>query len=203
MFPPLIDEKSLAPDPISQFEIWFNEAIQTELNYPNACCLSTVGLDNVPDGRIVLLRSFDTRGFVFFTNYNSIKGGALGKIPQASMTFYWDILRRQVRIQGDVARVSDTESDSYFAARPREAQLGAWASLQSKPLASREELEVRLSEITNQFNGMGVPRPSSWGGYRVIPFKYEFWQEQPARLHDRFQYRQNVQGDWQISRLYP
>ncbi|MCB0322356.1 MAG: pyridoxamine 5'-phosphate oxidase [Bdellovibrionales bacterium] len=194
---------ALDQNPVQQFAAWFDEALTCEaIRYANAVCLATVDENDRPDGRIVLLKAFDERGFCFFTNSNSVKGRALARRPHAAMTFYWDPLERQVRIQGTVEQVSAAEADEYFASRPRGSQLGAWASEQSRPLESREALEERVTEFTRQFEGRPVERPAHWNGYRLCPSKIEFWQAAQFRLHDRFEYRKDG-ASWAITRLYP
>lgn len=196
-------ESELDPDPIKQFAKWFAAAkAESGMLYPNAVCLSTVTAGGCPDGRIVLLRGFDEAGFIFYTNSESSKGRALAHLARAAMTFYWDKLQRQVRIRGSVEHVSDAQADAYFAGRPRESQLGAWASDQSMPLADRGVFEERLKEVTARFDGAQVPRPPHWTGYRLQPEEIEFWQERLFRLHDRFLYTR-AEGAWSRKRLYP
>jgi len=195
--------RSLARDPVEQFTGWFDEARgEGSLALPDACCLSTVDPEGYPDARMVLLKEFDERGFVFYTNLGSRKGVHLRERPRASLTFYWEPLRRQVRIQGQVVRVEDEEADAYWATRPRGSQLGAWASEQSAPIESRGELEDRFREVEERFEGRSVPRPSFWTGFRLRPRAFEFWQERPDRLHDRFRYARS-EGGWEIHRLQP
>lgn len=205
---PSITIESLDRNPVEQFRIWFREAVEKSgLSLPDAACLSTVDADGYPDGRMVLLKSFDDRGFAFYTNLSSRKAEALAAVPKASLTLYWEPLRRQVRIQGDVRRMPDEEVDTYFALRPRGSQLGAWASKQSARVADRDTLERAYREAEARFRDVeGVPRPSFWGGFRIVPRAMEFWQEGPHRLHDRFRYERNVHdapGDWEKVRLYP
>ena len=196
--------EELCLNPFDQFEAWF-EAARTSsgLRYPDACCLSTLSESGYPEGRMVLMKDFDEKGFTFYSNSFSNKGKALAKLAKASLTFYWDILERQVRIQGDVSFVSDAEADLYFASRPREAQLGAWASRQSEALEKREVLESRVREFDDKFSAQDVPRPPHWRGFLLRPLRIEFWQERPARLHDRFLYSRLRDDNWEISRLYP
>ena len=198
-------EADLSADPLELFQKWFGEAELCEsILDPNAMCLSTVGKDGYPEGRIVLMKGLDERGFLFFTNSNSAKGRALDTTPKASIVFFWDPLRRQVRASGDVTTVSEAESDEYFASRERRSQLGAWASLQSEELPRREVLEERLAELERTYDGEPVPRPPHWKGYRLLPLRIEFWQERTNRLHDRFLYvRDTRPGSWTVRRLYP
>ncbi len=191
-------------DPIVQFKAWFGMAWDdVRIPHPEVMCLSTIDLDGYPDSRIVLLRGIDERGFVFFTNSESVKGRSLARVPRAAMTMYWEPLGYQVRVQGDVVKVSDGESDVYFASRPRLSQIGAWASRQSEGLDSRSALELRVSEYERQFEGRDVPRPDYWFGQRIVPNKIEFWMDRPFRLHDRFLYEKRDGDEWQRRRLFP
>ena len=200
---PPLDGASLLEDPIAQFDEWFREAREESgLQLPEAACLSTVDPDGYPEGRMVLLKGFDVRGFVFYTNLNSRKAESLRHAPRAALTFYWEPLRRQVRIQGDVEEVEEEDADAYFASRPRGRQLGAWASDQSAPVPDRETLEDRFQEAEDRFQGGEIPRPAHWGGLRIRPRVIEFWQEGPARLHDRFRYERD-DGGWSRTRLCP
>jgi pyridoxamine 5'-phosphate oxidase len=200
--PPLA-RAELADDPLVQFDRWFEVAsAQAGVRMPEAACLSTVDDDGYPDGRIVLLKARDATGFVFYTNLRSAKGRALAARPRASLTFFWESLGRQVRVQGDVERVSDAEADAYFATRPRGSQIGAWASEQSSVLASRDVLLARVAEIEAR-HASAVPRPPHWSGLRIVPRRVEFWQGMPDRLHDRFVYRRVRGGAWTIERLAP
>lgn len=193
----------LAPDPLVQFRRWLDDAVAgSGQRDPNCMCLSTVAEDGMPQGRMVLLKEVDLRGFVFYTNLESPKGRALAGNPRAALTFHWDRLGRQVRVEGGVEEVSAHEADMYYASRSREKRLGAWASHQSRPLASREELEARVQEFDARHPGEDIPRPGYWSGFRVIPLRVEFWQDRPGRLHDRFIYRR-VEGGWEIGRLNP
>ncbi|NBO19832.1 MAG: pyridoxamine 5'-phosphate oxidase, partial [Proteobacteria bacterium] len=186
------------------FRQWYAEAQASELNDPNAMALASCGPDGFPAVRIVLMKDIGERGLTFFTNRDSIKGTHLQAHPRAAINFHWKSLQRQVRAEGKVEPVSDAESDAYFATRQRQSQLGAWASQQSRPLASRAVLEQRLHEYEQKFSDQTVPRPPYWGGYCLIPHRLEFWQERPYRLHDRIVYRRGAVGQpWISERLYP
>lgn len=198
-----LSESSLHRDPFEQFRLWFDEACECEaIIDANAMCLSTTLPDGSPDSRMVLLKEYDSEGFVFFTNTTSVKGRSLREHPKAAVNFFWDPLRRQVRIRGDVAQTTADEADRYFASRPRGSQIGAWASLQSEPLDARETLIQRVKSFEEEFAGRDVPRPPHWSGFRLSPVSIEFWQEGESRLHDRFEYRREEKG-WQITRRYP
>jgi pyridoxamine 5'-phosphate oxidase len=194
---------NVAADPIVQFRGWFSEALGAGLPEPNAMTLATVDATGKPSARIVLLKGFDDRGFGFFTNLKSRKALQIEASSFAALVFLWKEIERQVRIEGTVESVTDEESDAYFAVRPRGSQLGAWASDQSAPLASRDELERRAAEVEREFEGVAVPRPPHWGGLRVVPDRIEFWQGRRSRLHDRVLYTLESDGSWSISRLFP
>ncbi len=189
-------------DPFAQFATWFSHATELALHEPNAMTLATVDETGMPFQRTVLLKYFDTQGFVFFTNYQSRKANQLATNPRASLLFPWITLERQVIVQGIVEKISTAESLRYFTSRPRESQIGAWVSNQSEVITSRKFLMQKLAEIKEKFHAGEIPLPSFWGGYRVIPSMIEFWQGGPARLHDRFLYQRDGSG-WKIDRLSP
>jgi pyridoxamine 5'-phosphate oxidase len=202
-----LDERDVAPDPFRQFEHWFDEAVKAQVPEPNAMTLATAGADGRPSARIVLLKGFDERGFVFFTNYASRKGRELAARPRAALLFFWAELERQIRIEGPVDRTDEADSTTYFASRPRPARLGAWASPQSEPIAGRAALETRFAAVEAQYQRAGddIPRPPHWGGYCLAPDELEFWQGRPSRLHDRIRYRRSATHPalWAIERLAP
>lgn len=189
-------------DPFALFDAWFAEATASEPNDPNAMALATADADGRLGLRTVLLKGHDTRGFVFYTNQQSRKGADLAAHAQAALLFHWKSLRRQIRIEGPVSPVSDAEADAYFATRPRDSQLGAWASDQSRPLASRALFEERFAEVKARFDGGAVPRPPHWSGYRVAPERIEFWQDRAFRLHERRLFTRADDG-WAEGLLYP
>ncbi|WP_299615064.1 pyridoxamine 5'-phosphate oxidase [Pelagibius sp.] len=189
-------------DPFEIFDVWLREAEAAEPNDPNALSLATVGEDGMPSARMVLLKGHDARGFVFYTNYESRKGEQLLAHPKAAMLFHWKSLRRQVRIEGEVEQVSAEEADDYFASRPKQSQIGAWASEQSRPLKGRFELEKRVALFGARYAVGQVPRPPHWSGFRVIPRLIEFWQDGAFRLHDRLVYTRS-EGGWTTERLFP
>ncbi len=195
--------RDLDPDPIKQFSNWFTAAIEAEIRDVNATSLATAGRDGKPTVRIVLLKGFDSDGFVFFTNYESEKGLQLEANPYAALAFYWIELDRQIRISGKAEKTSREESERYFRSRPIGSQLGAWASRQSEVLDGRRVLDARMAEMTERYADKPIPLPPHWGGYRLKPDVMEFWQGRPNRLHDRFRYRLQSDGSWLIERLAP
>ena len=198
-----LDEAGVATDPIQQFGVWWQEALQSEIVEVNAMTLATANEQGVPSARIVLLKGYDERGFVFFSNYESKKAGDLQVNPVASLVFFWKELERQVRISGRVEKVTELESDQYFQSRPEGSRIGAWASPQSTVISSREVIEEKVIALQASFEGKEIPRPLHWGGYRVVPSKIEFWQGRSNRLHDRIQYTIQSNGSWVIERLAP
>lgn len=197
-----LSEEDCAKDPIEQFTLWWQEAVHSQIEEINAMTLATASNDGVPSARIVLLKGYDPQGFVFFTNYSSFKGQELLSNPRACLIFFWKELERQVRITGVVEKVSAAESDAYFYSRPEGSRIGAWTSPQSQVIESRTWLENRESQIKDQFEGIEIPRPEHWGGYRVKPVQIEFWQGRSSRLHDRILYSLEA-GEWKIERLAP
>jgi pyridoxamine 5'-phosphate oxidase len=198
----LLNEKAVAADPVAQFATWYERALETVKPLPEAVALATATPAGQPSLRMVLLKSFDAHGFVFFTNYASRKGRELGRNARASLLFHWGDLQRQVRIDGRVAKLTAHESDEYFATRPRGSQLSAWASAQSARVADRAALERRFAMFARRYPG-AVPRPPHWGGYRLAPDAIEFWQGRADRLHDRIRYRRAPRGRWTVERLAP
>lgn len=200
-----LDLVDVLPDPIAQFRRWFDAALQAGVAEPNAMHLCTVGATGRPDGRIVLLKDVSDAGFVFYTNYESRKSRDLLANPFACLTFFYPDLEQQIRVEGNVEKVSEAESDAYFSSRPRGSQIGAWVSPQSQPVDGRAVLTKRQQHYEAQFAGQPIPRPSHWGGFRVVPDLIEFWQGRPSRLHDRVRYqRVNVSTTtWQLDRLAP
>ena len=198
----ILEEQELDRNPFFQFRKWFEEALSAELPEPHAMTISTVSLEGRPSSRIVLLRNFDENGFTFFTNYQSKKSFDISQNTFVALNFFWQAIERQVRIEGKIERVSAKESDEYFASRPRESQIGAWASSQSKAISSRHELEKQVDYFTKKYENKPVPRPEHWGGYLIVPDYFEFWQGRPSRLHDRISY-QFTSGKWELNRLNP
>jgi pyridoxamine 5'-phosphate oxidase len=190
-------------EPFGLFSAWFAEAKVSEPNDPNAMALATVGDDGLPDVRMVLLKDYDAAGFVFYTHIASQKGRELAANPKAALLFHWKSLRRQVRIRGAVTPVTVEEADAYFATRPKQAQIGAWASKQSQPLESRFAFEQAIAKETAKHLIGAVPRPPGWSGYRIAPQAMEFWHDRPFRLHDRIEFQRNPDGGWSKTRLYP
>lgn len=197
-----LSEADVDADPVAQFGRWFDDATQAEVHEPNAMFLATATPDAYPSGRVVLLKGVDSRGFVFYTDYRSRKGGELADNPHAALCFFWPELERQVRIVGAVQRVSRAESDAYFQSRPLPSRLGAWTSHQSAVLPSRDVLERELAATEARFADGAVPLPEHWGGFRVVPEEIEFWQGRASRLHDRIQFRREA-GTWVRRRLSP
>lgn len=198
-----LGEQMVASDPFTQFDEWFREARGAGIAQPEGMALGTVDASGIPSVRIVLLKSVDERGFVFFTNYGSRKARAIEATGRAALTFWWEPLERQVRIEGIAERTSATESDAYFASRPRGSRIGAIASPQSSVIASRDTLEARVQELENRYpEGSEIPRPEHWGGFRVLPERVEFWQGRASRLHDRIVYQRSGEG-WALVRLAP
>ena len=197
-----LDKAGVDPDPIVQFHEWFENAVEADLHEPNAMILATATTDGKPSARTVLLKGYDDRGFVFYTNYEGRKAGELEVNPTCALLFYWGELERQIRIEGRASRLSSEESDAYFAGRPRGSRLGAWASEQSHPVEDRSILEERVRALEAEYEGREIPRPPFWGGYRVEPDTIEFWQGRENRLHDRIVYHRSGRG-WKIVRLQP
>jgi pyridoxamine 5'-phosphate oxidase len=198
-----LSEESAGSDPLALFHRWFQDAVKSGVYLPESMALGTATPDGRPSVRFVLLKRYDERGFVFFTNYESRKAVELEANPEATLIFHWGILQRQIRLEGRVERISHEESEAYFHTRPRGSQIGAWASEQSRPLASREELEQRERHYEQEFRGREVPLPPFWGGYRLKPRNLEFWQGRANRLHDRIKFFRGVDGQWKRERLYP
>ena len=198
-----LNQKDLKKDPFKQFELWFQHACNAELQEPNAMVLATASAQGEPLARTVLLKYFDSDGFVFFTNYESRKADHMSENPHISLLFLWLPLQRQVQITGIATKISTTESLKYFATRPRGSQLGAWCSPQSSVISSRQMLLMEFEKMKQKFLNHEIPLPSSWGGYRVVPTSFEFWQGRANRLHDRFLYVCQDDGNWDIQRLAP
>ncbi len=198
-----LNEADADPNPFGQFKVWFEQARNAQLPEPNAMTIATASLDGKPSARMVLLKDYDQRGFVFYTNYDSDKGQQLLTNPWGAIAFWWAQLERQVRITGRVEQVSEAEADQYFKSRPKGSQLGAWASNQSQIIPNREVLEQRLQQLKDEYENKAVMRPPHWGGFRVIPDQIEFWQGRPSRLHDRILYQRGEDGGWFLQRLSP
>ena len=199
-----LDRHDLDPDPFAQFSKWMGEALAVGLPEPNAMVLATVAPDGGPMQRVVLLKNYDEKGFVFFTNYESAKASQIAASPRVSLHFFWEPIARQISIRGSVEKISAGESLAYFHRRPRGSQLGAWASPQSQPIASREILETKLAAVEERFHDSEIPLPPFWGGYRVVPESFEYWQGGGDRLHDRFVFsRESSAHPWLITRLAP
>jgi len=197
-----LSEEGAGNDPLALFHTWYQDAIRSGLYLPESTALGTATPEGRPSVRFVLLKAYDDRGFVFYTNYDSRKAAELDANPQATLVFHWAVLQRQVRVEGTTEKASEEESKAYFRSRPRGSRIGAWASEQSRPLASRAELEQRVREFERKFEGEDVPLPPFWGGYRLIPESVEFWQGRANRLHDRIKFIREG-GGWARSRLYP
>jgi pyridoxamine 5'-phosphate oxidase len=197
-----LNESDVLANPIEQFKVWLQQAIEAEMLEPTAMTLATATKDGKPSARTVLLKNVDEHGFVFYTNYDSRKANELSENPNAALLFLWDRLERQVRIEGTMSKVSREQSEAYFKSRPHGSQLGAWVSHQSETIASREVLEEKMRELQNKFTEGNVPLPEFWGGYTLKPESIEFWQGRPSRLHDRLRYLKISEG-WKIERLSP
>jgi len=198
-----LSENDVETNAIEQFEKWWDEAVNSKIDEVNAMTLATASLDALPSARIVLLKEFNEKGFVFFTNYESYKAQQLAENPKACLVFFWKELERQVRITGLVEKISGTQSDEYFQSRPESSRIGAWASPQSRVIEDRNWLDEKFNELVNKMEGTSIPRPTHWGGYIVKPVVIEFWQGRPSRLHDRIQYSLDENGEWKIERLAP
>jgi pyridoxamine 5'-phosphate oxidase len=198
-----LTETKANPDPFRQFTKWWKQALQSEIVEPNAMTLATASADGIPSARIVLLKGFDEKGFVFFTNYESLKGKQLEENPRACLVFFWKELERQVRITGIVEKIDGKESEEYFHSRPEGSQLGAVISPQSRVIENRDWLDDQYRQMKKELKGKIIPRPANWGGYLIKPVLFEFWQGRPSRLHDRLQYSPGDNGSWKMERLAP
>ncbi len=198
-----LEEKNLDPDPFKQFARWFEDALRAKVKSPNSMTLATASRNTIPSARTVLLKGFDSDGFVFFSNYKSLKGKELASNPNAALVFYWPELERQVCVSGKVEKVSRRESLEYFNLRPLEARIAAWVSQQSQPVKSRELLERKFRILAKKFKSSPVPMPGSWGGFRLTPRSIEFWQGRENRLNDRLRYRRKSGSGWKIERIQP
>lgn len=198
-----LSENDVDPNAIKQFEKWWVEAVHSKIDEVNAMTLATASIDALPSARIVLLKEFSAKGFVFFTNYESYKAQQLAENPKACLVFFWKELERQVRITGLIEKIGVKQSDEYFQSRPESSRIGAWASPQSRVIEDRSWLDEKFNELVNKMEGTAIPRPPYWGGYIVKPVVVEFWQGRPSRLHDRIQYTLEENGEWKIERLAP
>lgn len=198
-----LSEDNISDNPVIQFEMWFNEAIEAEIDLPDAMTLATVALEGIPSARMVVLRGFDENGFCFYTDYDSQKGKELTQNPLAALVFYWRELDRQVRINGNVKKMTTEESDKYFASRPIDSQLAVWSERQSIIIPNRVHLTTNFEKAKQKYTDKEIPRPVHWGGYRLVPNMFEYWQGCPSRLHDRIRYTFNENGNWDIDRLSP
>ena len=198
-----LSEKDVDPNAIRQFEIWWNEALSSKIDEVNAMTLATASVDALPSARIVLLKGFNEKGFIFFTNYESYKAQQLAENPKACLVFFWKELERQVRITGLIEKVSGKQSDDYFQSRSESSRIGAWASPQSRVIEDRDWLDDKFNELVSKMEGSEITRPPHWGGYIVKPVVIEFWQGRPSRMHDRIQYTLEDNGGWKIERLAP
>jgi pyridoxamine 5'-phosphate oxidase len=198
-----LSERDADPNAIKQFQRWWNEAVDSKIDEVNAMTLATASIDGLPSARVVLLKEFNEKGFVFFTNYESYKAQQLAENPKACLVFFWKELERQIRITGLIEKVSGIQSDEYFHSRPESSRIGAWASPQSRVINSRDWLDEKFNELVKKMEGTKIARPAYWGGYIVKPVVIEFWQGRPSRLHDRIQYSLEENGGWKIERLAP